>query len=198
MNTATIMMVDDKIDQELASVVESLEMEGYTILTASMASEAFGHLREQRIDVILTDYNMPLVNGLDFFYKVRADFPEIPVIMMTGIGDVKVVAAFFKARGFDFIEKPVNLPELEQKIKRALKVGDQRYIQLLQNHLETNRGDAHLAAAKLRTLHSLADKITGNDETVRQMRVILKNLAHDMTAIADRGRFEGLDTGEEV
>ncbi len=84
--SAVILLVDDNPDGSLArsSVLSEI---GYTILIARCGQEALGLVRSQKIDLIITDYKMDPVNGLEMIACLRAEQRQTPVILLTGFAD---------------------------------------------------------------------------------------------------------------
>ncbi|MBF0163482.1 MAG: response regulator [Magnetococcales bacterium] len=177
-----ILLVDDKVEEELSSVVRALTRLGYEVHTSINAAGAFAKLKEVPIDVVVTDYNMPFVDGLELFHKIRAKFPEMPVIMITGVGSTDVAVEFMKARGTDYLSKPVNLNELDQKIRRAVGISMNLELAHLRKTLEVVKGHLNLASAGSRTIFAAADRITGNDAAVREIHSTARYLGQNLIA----------------
>ena len=80
---ATILLVDD---EELlrAGVQEMLEMSGYTVITATNGHEAMACLKQNAIDLVITDLVMPKMDGVDFVEQLRQIWPDVPVIVVSG------------------------------------------------------------------------------------------------------------------
>ena len=80
---ATILLVDD---EELlrAGVQEMLEMSGYTVITATNGHEAMACLKQNAIDLVITDLVMPKMDGVDFVEQLRQIWPNVPVIVVSG------------------------------------------------------------------------------------------------------------------
>lgn len=177
-----VLLVDDKVEEELITVVRALTRLGYEVHTSVNAAGAFSKLKEVAIDVVITDYNMPFVDGLELFHKIRAKYPEMPVIMITGVGSTDVAVEFMKARGTDYLSKPVNLNELDQKIRRAVGISMNLELAHLRKTLEVVKGHLNLASASSRTIFAAADRITGNDAAVREIHSTSRHLGQNLIA----------------
>ncbi|MBF0154601.1 MAG: response regulator [Magnetococcales bacterium] len=177
-----ILLVDDKVEEELSTVVRALVRLGYEVHTSINAAGAFAKLKEVLIDVVITDYNMPFVDGLELFHKIRAKFPEMPVIMITGVGSAEVAVEFMKARGTDYLSKPINLNELDQKIRRAVGISLNLELAHLRKTLELVKGHLNLASASSRTIFAAADRILGNESEVREILASSRNLGQNLIA----------------
>jgi signal transduction histidine kinase len=116
-----ILIIDDD-KKILFSFKHKLSKIGFEVLTAENTIEGLSCLEHhQNIDLILLDYIMPDMNGLETFSKIKsqsADYP--PVIMMTYNTDYKIATKFIQAKGTDFVEKSINPDELKVKIERAI------------------------------------------------------------------------------
>jgi CheY-like chemotaxis protein len=85
-SSARILLIDDN-NHGLVARKTVLEELGYRITTASSAHEALGYLAESRFDLIITDYKMPRMNGVELIQKVRNEDPSLPVILLSGFAD---------------------------------------------------------------------------------------------------------------
>jgi len=114
-----ILVVDDErsIRNTLKDV---LEYEKYEVELAENAHEAEQIIENNIPDVILCDIKMPGVDGMEFLTKLMTLHPEIPIIMITGHGDVDTAVEAIKKGAFDFIQKPLDLNRLLISIRNAL------------------------------------------------------------------------------
>jgi DNA-binding NtrC family response regulator len=114
-----ILVVDD--DESLRRVVQfQLEQRGYEVRTASGGAQALHVMHQSPQDLVITDLQMPGLSGLELLNKIRAESPEISVIMVTAFGTVETAVDAMKAGAYDYITKPVNPEELILTIERAL------------------------------------------------------------------------------
>ncbi|MEG3638119.1 response regulator [Magnetococcus sp. PR-3] len=192
-----VLLVDDNVN-ELQAVQRYLSREGYTVTSVRSAAGAIGFLKDEEIDLVITDYNMPIRNGMDLFREVRATYPELPVIMMTGLGTEKLAADFIRERGSDYLVKPVNMQELTAKVKRGIGVSCERKLILANQALESVRGSLNLSLATLRTIHSVAEHITGqgNQERVREILYLVKQSSRELAAAVQLAQSQ--DDSEET
>ena len=116
-----IMVVDDD-DIHRKMIARMLESEGYQVTLAANGSEAIGMVHRTRPDLILTDFQMPELDGIELTRWIKADrsFTGIPVIMITGNSEREVVVASLKSGVVDFILKPVDRSALMNKLDRVL------------------------------------------------------------------------------
>ncbi len=114
-----IVVVDD--DESLRRVTQfQLEQAGYEVTTAASGAQALHVLQLSPRDLVITDLKMPGLSGLELLRKIRADYPEVSVIIVTAFGTVETAVDAMKAGAYDYITKPVNSEELILIIERAL------------------------------------------------------------------------------
>ncbi len=116
-----ILIVDD--EKNYPTIIGAiLQEEGYTSLTASSGMEALDILRNESIDLVLTDVKMPGMGGIQLLEKIKEIHPDIPVIIMTAYGSVeKAVEAMHKG-AYTFILKPFENQALIAHIAKAISV----------------------------------------------------------------------------
>lgn len=110
------------IDDERAirkTLSEILSFEGYTIDEAADGEEGLKKFTEKTYDIVLCDIKMPKLDGLEFLEKSREVNPEIPIIMISGHGNIDTAVEAVKKGAFDFISKPPDLNRLLITIRNA-------------------------------------------------------------------------------
>lgn len=118
-----ILVVDDDINL-LESIGRGLRSKGYQVIEALSAEEALKHINfdnESAIDLILADYVMPGMSGIDLLEKVREKSNSLPVIIMTAHWKKQVVIDAMRKSCNNFIEKPFTLDKLIEEIAIAIK-----------------------------------------------------------------------------
>lgn len=121
-----ILIVDDE-GQILDSLQEMLSLEGYQVLTASNAFQALELLEKHHLDLIISDVNMPKMNGYEFYRRVK-DQPRlqaIPFVFLSALCDTKDVIAGKELGADDYLSKPIGAEELLATIKGKLKRAEQ-------------------------------------------------------------------------
>lgn len=98
-----------------------LEDIGLDVSLAGLGSKALDAVTENDFDVILTDLNLPDINGIDMVRKIKGISPETEIIMVTGYGSMEKAIAATKAGAFYYVEKPVNFDELDLLIEKAVE-----------------------------------------------------------------------------
>jgi len=120
----TILVIDDDA-MILMILKQTLSKAGYRVLTAGSGEEGVALLATSQADLVLTDYLMPGMSGIEVVNFIKKNQPLLPVIMLTGHGDVALTIKAIQLGAIDFIEKPIHSKELIEVIKRALEISEQ-------------------------------------------------------------------------
>src|SRR3990172_3423199 len=115
----TILVIEDK-DSMLAMLKQTLETEGYQVVTAKDGAEGIKRLSDERIGLVLTDLKLPKKDGFEVLKAVKADSPLLPVIVMTAFGTIEIAVKAVKEGAYDFLTKPFDMEHLLVLMKRAL------------------------------------------------------------------------------
>jgi len=119
MKTSRILVVDD--EDSLRRVLQvQLEQDGYSVVTAASAQQAFSLLQLRGYDLVITDLRMPGLSGIEVLKQVKSQYPETVVIVLTAFGSVETAVEAMKAGAYDFLTKPVHPDELSLVVARAL------------------------------------------------------------------------------
>ena len=147
-----VLLVDDE-EQALDSFELALRSENVNNIVRCQDSRGvIPLLAEQEIDVILLDLRMPHLSGEELLPMITSDFPEVPVIVITGADDVETAVKCMKAGAFDYIVKPAEKSRLSSSAKRAIKLRElQRENQLLKAHVLSDRLEHPEAFAEIIT-----------------------------------------------
>ncbi len=162
-----ILITDDERDiRELISDI--LKDEGYSTRLASNATECMAELEAEKpalmiLDIWLKDSHM---DGIDILTKVKKEQPDIPIVIISGHGNIEIAVAAIKQGAYDFIEKPFNIDQLLVVIRRAMETS-----RLRRENQELKRADgpAHEMlgeSASYRTMKSQLDKVTKSNGRV--------------------------------
>ncbi len=117
----TLLFVDD--DPHMLSILgDVFSKEGYQSYSADSGQKALLLLEKDRIDVALVDLMMPHMDGFALLEKIKKDYPETMVIMLTGQGGVKEAVAAIKKGAVDFIEKPFNTDGLRARVSQLYRI----------------------------------------------------------------------------
>jgi two-component system chemotaxis response regulator CheY len=117
---ANILVVDDSklIRMQLQNMLTSLDHE---VNLAEDGNEAIAKYKELQPDLVTMDINMPNMNGLEAVQKIMAEFPDALIIMISSIDDRNMTYECIGAGAIDFINKPIHIDELKEKIEEALE-----------------------------------------------------------------------------
>jgi len=120
MSNHRIMIIDDeKIVGDMAKL--SLEQEGYSVETFLNAEPALKRLQAEKFDIVVTDYKMKGIDGMEVLKTVKDLYPETQVIMITAFANLDAAIEALRRDVHDFFPKPVKIKELKASIKRALE-----------------------------------------------------------------------------
>ncbi len=162
-----ILIVDDERDiREL--VGDILEDEGFTTRLAGSSDECMAEVEKETpalmiLDIWLKDSNM---DGIDILKVVKKDYPEVPIVIISGHGNIEIAVAAIKQGAYDFIEKPFNIDQLMVVIRRAMETS-----RLRRENVELKRGDSGPSdmigeSAAFKALKNQLDKVTKSNGRV--------------------------------
>ena len=120
MKQHSILVVDDELlIRDL--LYDFFQQQGWSISVAENGEKALEILRSRKIDLLLTDIKMPQMDGLSLTSKVRAMYPEIPVVLMTGYPSVETAVEGIREKVEDYIIKPFNINKLFKTLKSQIE-----------------------------------------------------------------------------
>lgn len=115
-----ILVVDDE-ENAREALSKILIHDGYDVASVANGLEALNFLRSREVELIITDINMPEMNGLTFLRELNRSRPESNVIMLTAYGEVESYLEAMNLGAFEYINKPVKYDELKKVIKMILR-----------------------------------------------------------------------------
>ena len=123
---AKLLVVDD--DKNIRMTLSTfLESAGHSVQQAADAASALAALfREPDIALVLTDFRMAEMNGLELLERIKQQHPDTLVILMTAYATVESAVSILKAGAYDYLTKPFSLDRVRQAVERALEVGNLR------------------------------------------------------------------------
>ena len=136
---ARVLVVDDE-PMGRKALVELLREEGYTVESAADAFKALPKLEDFSPDVLLTDLNMPGMDGLDLMRRSRDLDPEIAVVVMTAHSAVDTAVAAMRQGAADYLAKPIHIDELTIVLDRAL---ERRQLRREAGHMRRRLAERH-------------------------------------------------------
>lgn len=113
-----VLLVDDELDF-LHALAERMRNRGMEVATSASGAEALEKVEKESYDVIILDLLMPGIDGLNALKILKAKRPELQVILLTGHATIEKGIEAMKLGAMDFLEKPADLNQLTEKIKKA-------------------------------------------------------------------------------
>ncbi len=167
-----ILVVDDDalVNEFFQAVLKKL---GYNVTTASTGEEGLAWIDQKEFDVILSDVKMPKMSGIDLLQRVKADWPETVVVMITAYGTVKDAVDAMKLGAYDYILKPILPDELQLCVAKAL---EHRHL-ILENRI---------LRSEIRTRYQLGN-IVGADKKLLGLLDTLSSAAKSRATVLIRG-----------
>ena len=117
---ATILIIDDE-KAIRKTLTEILSFEGYKIDEAADGEEGLKKFRDKTYDAVLCDIKMPKIDGIDFLQRAVENNSDVPVIMISGHGNIETAVEAVKKGAYDFIQKPPDLNRLLITIRNAME-----------------------------------------------------------------------------
>lgn len=151
---AKLLIVDDErnIRRNLERFFQSL---GHTVVTAEGGPQAVALLAGQPFDLMLTDYRMAEVNGLELIAEARKRQPQCLLILMTAYATVENAVAAMKAGAYDYVTKPFSLDQIQHTVERALEL---KGLQAENQALRETIGEMPMLESKSATMKHLFEQ----------------------------------------
>ncbi len=115
-----ILVVDDEENARIG-LSRLLSNEGFLVDSVPNGFEALNYLRQQEVNLIISDINMPEMNGIIFLKELNKSFPKSNVILITAYGGVESYIEAMNLGAFEYINKPVKIEELKSILKKIFK-----------------------------------------------------------------------------
>lgn len=113
-----VLLVDDEEDF-LTTLADRLQLRDLKVRTASRGEDALEVIGTADVDVVVLDLSMPGMDGLQTLKRIKEQVPESEVIILTGHGSIRAGVEAMKLGADDFLEKPVDINQLLEKIEEA-------------------------------------------------------------------------------
>jgi len=117
---ATILIVDDK-EMMRDSLSLALSRAGHKAVTTGDPSEAVALVRQHRPACVITDLKMPKMDGIELLQKIRAEQPDVPVVLMTAFATINTAVQAMRLGAFDYVQKPFESEEILVVVDRAIE-----------------------------------------------------------------------------
>ena len=181
MTTTDVYFIDDELDLRLANE-QSLELAGFNVALFEKAEDALPSIDEQAAGVVVSDIRLPAMSGLDLLQALQQVDPSLPVILITGHGDISMAVDAMQKGAYDFIEKPFSPERLVDTVRRGL---EKRRLTLENRDLKSELDDQSV----------LGPRLIGKTEVMKSLRRSVKRLADtaaDILLLGETG------TGKEL
>lgn len=173
-------LIEDEEGVRLATA-QTLELAGFTVRAFGSAESALPSISPDFSGVVITDVRLPGKSGLDVLAKIVAMDPHLPVIIITGHGDVSMAVQVMRAGAYDFIEKPFPADRLMDAVNRAQE----------KRHLFLD--NVRLKAAW--TLHADMPPLIGASPAIERVRTLIQSIGPTSADVLVHGQT---GTGKEV
>ncbi|MFP4637197.1 MAG: sigma-54-dependent transcriptional regulator [Spirochaetaceae bacterium] len=174
---STILVVDDEagIREVLSGILED---EGYEVRLAADGVEALATMESERPELVLLDVWLPRMGGMDVLARLKEDYPGVPVVIISGHGNIDIAVKAVKAGAFDFLEKPLSLERVVTAVKNALELMElRRENQALRSTIEGR------------------DELLGDSSAIHRIRSVIDQAAKTNSRILITGEN---GTGKEL
>ncbi|MDO9202347.1 MAG: sigma-54 dependent transcriptional regulator, partial [Hydrogenophaga sp.] len=179
--TLTVLLVEDDAAMQLGCV-QALQLADIPVRAFDSAEAVLPHIVPGLAGVVVTDMRLPGADGLSVICEARDIDPDLPVIMITGHGDVNLAVQAMRSGAYDFIPKPFSPEQLVEVVQRALE-----------------KRRLTLEVANLRRALSLSEglegQLVGHSPAIRRVRQLVMEVADSPVDVLIRGET---GTGKEV
>ncbi len=185
-NLKILVLDDERVFRD--EIKEFLETDGFEVHLAPKPSVAFELLKQFEIDIMILDLKLPEMDGISVLQKVKEQYHDIEVIMITGHGDMDAVIQAMRYGAVEFFPKPFRLIDMKAAIQRT-----KRFINLNYKYKEVEHSYA-LVSKELRD--SVGYEIMGNSKAIKQVVDLMTKVAKaDVTSVLITGES---GTGKEL
>ncbi len=121
MNSSKNILIIDDIEENIDILERQLKAEGFNVLSANEAPKGLHILKNQHIDLLLLDINMPVLDGITLLGNIREDksLEHVAIIMVTALDDVKTALDCLKKGACGYITKPYSMSQINQQIEHC-------------------------------------------------------------------------------
>jgi DNA-binding NtrC family response regulator len=163
-----ILIIDD--DPEMCDLLKTdLSRRGFSVQTFQDGAAALDYFKRNETDVVLTDLNLPGMDGIELCNHITSNRPDVPVIVFTAFGSMDTAIAAIRAGAYDFVTKPIDMDVLSISLKRALRNRElQQKVIVLSRALEESQEFEEIIGESpvMNKLFSQIDRIADTEASV--------------------------------
>lgn len=176
----TILVADDEIN--IVKLIERITSdEDYKIVSASSAEEAIKLMNKMAFDLVISDLALPSMSGIEFLNYAKANYPNLPFIIITGYGTIETAVEAIKHGAFHYLTKPFQKDEFKVYVKKALEQAE------LYKELNILRNAVSSAAS--------FENIVGKNEKMQELFHLVKRISDSTSTVLIEGES---GTGKEL
>jgi DNA-binding NtrC family response regulator len=160
--SATVLIVDDE-DATRSLCHDVVTDSGLRTRTASTTEQALEILDQMPVDILITDLRVPQLGGLELLKRVRSNYPQTAVLVLTQYGTIESAVEATRLGAADYITKPFHIPELRSKLDRMIRLLDvDQANRVLRETLRTRPGFADLigVSVKMQRVYRLIERVS--------------------------------------
>jgi len=160
--SATVLIVDDE-DATRSLCHDVVTDSGLRTRTASTTEQALEILDQMPVDILITDLRVPQIGGLELLKRVRSNYPQTAVLVLTQYGTIESAVEATRLGAADYITKPFHIPELRSKLDRMIRLLDvDQENRVLRETLRTRPGFADLigVSLKMQRVYRLIERVS--------------------------------------
>ncbi len=193
MSNNSILLVDDE-EAILLSLGWILKKNNFKVTTATDGGEAINLLRASRYDLVITDLIMDRVDGIAVLKQAKSLYPDIAVIILTGYGDVGSAVETFRLGADDYLQKPCEVEDLLNKVRRSFE--KQELVarlcsqnELLKNEIAARKAsELQLEAARMNLEQQVDARTAELANTVDELNTVLQTLLKKEQELQEKNR----------
>jgi DNA-binding NtrC family response regulator len=163
-----ILIVDDE-PRVVDEIEEFLTRKEFKVYKAGAPSQAFEILKNHMVNIVILDIKLPEMSGLEALLKIKSEFQEIEVIMISGHGDMDTVIQAMRNGASDYFAKPFRLLDINNAIMRT-----QRYLEL-NRELKSAQQSVNVLSRKI--LHNIENQLLGDSQAMKSLIQMMSKVA---------------------
>ncbi|MCU0914550.1 MAG: response regulator [Planctomycetes bacterium] len=191
-----VVFVDD--EPKICDVVrKTLGRTGLDVVCFHGVDDCLAHVTTQRCDLLITDVKMPGRDGLDLLETVRQRLPWVPVLVVTGYGDVPLAVRALKAGAADFVEKPLDRDTFLEAVQRLIERNARPVAALTARLTKTERRILYMIL-EAHNNHDIAEALHRSPRTIEvhrrhiQEKLGVTNIVELLRRVAEMGLLESV------